>query len=321
MEDCAYRPFDTRRTIFDRNVVSILRDAVMQQLRCGPNLALLTSRVVNDADYAHAFVCNLPVDKIFLSSKTSTNAYAFPLYLYDRTPIEEQIGGRLTKRPNLARGFVTRLADQLGCRCVPEGRGKPPKTFGPEDVLGYVYAILHSPTYRERYREFLVGDDFPRIPVLDNVDLFFQLANLGLELISLHILHTPILAVCENPLSSPVGFPEPGDNLVESGHPKYLAPGDRDPLSREPLGQGRVYISRPNKNTGEPGQFFEGIMPEVWEFRIGGYHVCEKWLKDRRRRQLSDQEIVHYQKIVMAVGETIRFMAEIDELIPEWPIA
>jgi hypothetical protein len=67
-------------------------------------------------------------------------------------------------------------------------------------------------------------------------------------------------------------------------------------------------------------QYFEGVPLEVWNFQIGGYQVCHKWLKDRKGRTLTYDELTHYQKIVVAFKETIRLMAEIDELIPGWPV-
>ena len=115
-------------------------------------------------------------------------------------------------------------------------------------------------------------------------------------------------------------YPVRGDHLVEKGHPDYFAPDDKPPGGTEPLTEGRVYISRDNKKTGKRGQYFEGVPPEVWEFHVGGYQVCSKWLKDRRGRNLTFDEIQHYQKIVVALAETSRLMGEVDALIPSWPI-
>jgi hypothetical protein len=112
-------------------------------------------------------------------------------------------------------------------------------------------------------------------------------------------------------------------NSVEKAHPKYYPPGETPPGSENALRAGRVYISSGNPKEKKAGQYFEGVPPEVWEFYVGGYQVCEKWLKDRRGRQLSYEELEHYQKIVVAIKETIRIMAEIDDIIEAhggWPI-
>ncbi|MCB9391790.1 MAG: DUF559 domain-containing protein [Calditrichaeota bacterium] len=172
-------------------------------------------------------------------------------------------------------------------------RGTDGGLFGPEDVFYYIYAIFHAPTYRERYKEFL-KIDFPRVPLTSDVKLFANLVPLGHELAQYHLLEHPSLH------DTPIRFPEPGDNLCEK--------------IRYDEQHGRVYINKT--------QYFETIPQEVWEFHIGGYQVCEKWLKDRAKakRTLTLDDLKHYEKTVMALGETIRLMKEIDAAIPEWPI-
>ena len=101
---------------------------------------------------------------------------------------------------------------------------------------------------------------------------------------------------------------------------RYLAPGEPEPGTGKPLNKGRVYISSDAPTSGTKGQYFEGVPPEVWEFHIGGYQVCEKWLKDRRGRQLSYDDLTHYQKVVVALKETISLMEKIDDAVPDWPI-
>lgn len=125
-------------------------------------------------------------------------------------------------------------------------------------------------------------------------------------------------------LSQPItSFPVKGDNLVEAGHPRYLAPGEPEPGTGKPLAKGRVYISKDDAKTGKRGQYVEGVPPDVWEFQVGGYQVCDKWLKDRKGRTLTNADITHYEGIVVALNETIRLMAEIDQSIDAhggWPL-
>ncbi len=195
--------------------------------------------------------------------------------------------------------------------------------FSPEDVFHYIYTVLHAPTYRSRYAEFLKSD-FPRVPLTSDVKLFRTLCALGGELVALHLLESPKLA---KPIAR---FPVKGPNLVEKGFPKYAAPGEPEPGMGKKLTAGRVYISKGEPrgplahgrgSDGAPeGQYFEGVPPEVWNFHIGGYQVCEKWLKDRRERSLSYEDLEHYAKVVTALEETIRLMAAIDAAIPKWPI-
>jgi len=230
--------------------------------------------------------------------------------------------------PNLNPDFIDDVSQSLGLQFVPDGHGDLKETFGPEDVFHYIYAILHSPTYRERYKEFL-RIDFPRIPLTSDLELFETLCQKGADLVALHLLEPNYGAASwnrdktqPNPFHTVnVRYPVPGDDVVEKGHPKYVPPGERAPGSRELLEEGRVYIS--TEKQGQRGQYFEGVPPEVWEFHVGGYQVCKKWLKDRRGRKLSHDDKEHYKKIVMALGETIRLMREIDEVIEQhsgWPI-
>ncbi|MEK6336327.1 MAG: type ISP restriction/modification enzyme, partial [Acidobacteriota bacterium] len=303
VDDCAYRPFDNRRTVYDRNVVSILRTAVMNQLRDGKNIALVSSRVVNDSDFAHVFASNKPVDKIFLSNKTSTNAYVFPLYLYPehlkQLSLTAPTQGNHDRLINLASAFIAQLAGALKMGFITEEKGDLVKTFGPEDVFGYIYAVLHSPTYRSRYAEFL-KIDFPRLPLTSNAELFRGLCRLGSVLVELHLMERSTSAAITT-------YPVAGANEVVKV--RYTAPGE---AASE---QGRVWINRE--------QYFEGVPPEVWSFHVGGYQVCQKWLKDRKGRKLTYDDLTHYQRIVSALNETIRMMSEIDTAIDAhggWPI-
>ncbi|MCK4627819.1 MAG: transposase [Sedimentisphaerales bacterium] len=163
-------------------------------------------------------------------------------------------------------------------------------TFGPEDVFHYIYAVFHSPEYRKRYAEFL-KIDFPRVPMPEGKVLFRKLCATGEKLVKLHLMEADILEDQDNWTD----FDIEGSGIVEKGYPKYVVHADRPQ-------KGKVYINA--------DQYFEGVKPDVYEFHIGGYQVCEKWLKDRRERKLSYEDITHYQKIVLALGETIRLMNE-----------
>jgi predicted helicase len=170
-----------------------------------------------------------------------------------------------------------------------------PQGVTPEDIFHYAYAVFYSPTYRARYAEFL-KIDFPRLPLTGNRDLFFRLAALGGELVALHLMESPKL----NDLITE--YPVKGTDIVEKV--RYNDKGDR------------VWIN--------PTQYFGGVPAAIWNFHIGGYQVCEKWLKDRKGRKLTYEDTRHYQRIVVALNETIRDMTEIDEVIRQhgdWPTA
>ena len=173
---------------------------------------------------------------------------------------------------------------------IKEKLGKIPT---PEEIFYYAYAIFHSPTYRTRYAEFL-KIDFPRLPLTSNQKLFHELAIKGEELVNLHLMKSDIL----NTLTTT--YQAIGDNQVtEVTYNSELQ---------------RVYINKQS--------YFTDIPPHIWEFKIGGYQVLDKWLKDRKNanRKLSLEEIDHYQKIVIALTATLQLMQEIDRIIPGFPI-
>jgi hypothetical protein len=247
----------------------------------------------------------------------------FPLYLNHCAESTHPASNLKAVEPasrthNLSPDLVASLTGRYGLQFLPDGHGDLTSTIGPEDVFHYVYAVLHSPTYRVRYAEFLKRD-FPRIPFTSDRDLFRALCGLGADLVALHLLESDYAAASwtlsgePSPLDTPItSYPEPGDDLVERGLPRYLPPGEAEPGTGQRTELGRVYVNE--------RQYFDGVPPEVWEFHIGGYQVCEKWLKDRRGRNLSYEDKLHYQKVVIALEETIRLMAEIDDAIPSWPI-
>jgi len=191
--------------------------------------------------------------------------------------------------PNLAPQFVADLEARLGLTFIADGAGDLKKTFEPEDVFHYIYAVFHSPTYRTRYAEFL-KIDFPRLLLTSDRKLFARLVGYGAELVSLHLLKS---ATVDEFVTT---FPVSGSNTVE----------------RVQYEKRRVWINAT--------QYFGGVPEAVWEFQVGGYQVCEKWLKDRRGRPLSGDEITHYQRVVVALKETMRVMREIDRAIPGWPM-
>jgi len=309
-----YRPFDVRWLFYHKNAIDFGRPEVMHHLLAGPNLALCVGRqghVVGPSQWNLVF-CSKNIADFNLFYRGGH--LVFPLYLYPKSSDQlrtEDTGhvwppGLNGRRPNLDFDLVQQLAARLALPFVPEPDSKPADEkrkplaergwFGPEDLFYYVYALLHSPAYRERYRDFLKLD-FPRLPFTSDRALFARLASLGAQLVALHLLEAPELKNPENWLTS---FPTPGDNRVEKGFPKY------HPKTR------RVRINS--------RQAFEGVPQAVWDFQIGGYRVAQKWLKDRRGRTLSSDELTHYQQVILALARTLDLMRQVDEAIPAWPL-
>jgi predicted helicase len=229
---------------------------------------------------------NLPLYLYETPKKTHRSGKAVMLALFEST------SDYVVRRPNISPAFLKELSIKLGLsQKTPFGL---PKGVTAEEIFQYVYAVLHSPTYRKRYSEFL-KTDFPRVPVTGDLKLFRDLAELGGQLVALHLLDADVAGVLNKPISP---FPIAGSNLVENVRytEKLL----------------RVHVN--------DSQYFDNVTPEAWAFHVGGYQVCDKWLKDRKGRKLSVDDIQDYQRIVVALLETIRLMQAIDERIPGFPL-
>lgn len=197
-----------------------------------------------------------------VSLQTKETGYAFPAYLYADDG---------TKVPNLNKEIFAKIKENL----IGD--------VAPEDIFDYIYAVLHSPTYREKYKEFL-KIDFPRVSYPKDNETFWKLVEKGRELRALHLLESPILS------QFITTFPVAGDNVVEK--PEYK--------------DGNVYINKT--------QYFGSVPDVAWNFYIGGYQPAQKWLKDRKGRVLSNDDLTHYQKIIIALNETHRLMNEIEKI-------
>jgi len=185
---------------------------------------------------------------------------------------------------------------------LSDDRRASAKGLTPEDIFHYAYAVFHSPCYRGRYAEFL-KIDFPRLPLVGNLEMFRKLAQLGADLVALHLLESPRL----------------------NNHITTLIGSDDFQVEKVSYSDETVWIDKATTRG------FRGVPEDVWNFYVGGYKVCEKWLKDRQAkggknprpgRVLNDDDITHYQEIIVALNETIRLMQEIDAVIEQhggWP--
>jgi len=253
-----YRPFDVRYTYYtgkSRGFQCMPRPEVMKHI-LEENLGLITVRQVAEGIFNHTYVSEMIIEsRITLSNKGI--GFLFPLYLY----------GITGKEPNINPEVFADLERKYGVR--PE----------PEAIFYYIYAVLHSPTYRKKYEQFL-RYDFPRIPFVDDYGEFKELSELGKELVELHLM--------KRSLPSAVKFDIPGSNTVEKV--KYEG--------------GRVWINKE--------QYFEGVPEDVWTFHIGGYQVLDKWLKSRKGRELDGGEVMHFIQVVEVIKKTLEIMARID---------
>ena len=277
-----YRPFDTRYVYYDTRLLQRARYDVMKQF-FNHNVGLILSRMVlGNYEWNDVFITKDITEKGIMAMRVSNTAPIFPLYIYEDDSNQTSFFDQ-SRKPNLNMDIVRELEQKLNLTFTPEKEDKT-GTFAPIDILDYIYGVLHSNKYRNKYKEFL-KIDFPRIPYPESSDYFFKIAKLGKQLREIHLLESPI--VNEFVTSYPVG----GDNEVVK--PEYK--------------DNKVYINKT--------QYFDNVPEIAWNFYIGGYQPAQKWLKDRKGRILSYEEVMHYQKIIKALLETHTIMQRLNEII------
>lgn len=275
LTDILYRPFDYRPIFYADYLIERPRERIMRHLLGGSNQALVVPRQSKDGPGA---LSALVTDRI--AAHKAVSAYdinsVFPLYLFSG---EDRLdAGKRT--PNVAPWVFASLESRFG------------EPVTPEAVFCYVYAVLYSEEYRGRYAPFLAAD-FPRIPFPESLRLFKLLAQLGAELVDLHLLRVS--------LQTTVQYIGTGTGRLSRS--KRLLRGYREK-------ERRVYVN-------EEGQYFEGISPRVWRYRVGGYPVLSRWLQDRAGRILTLEECRTFIRTAAAIERTIQVQERIDELIVE----
>ena len=305
-----YRPFDDRKTVYTGKTKGWFGypvDRIMRNMVEKDNLGLLVCKQQSTFDFQHVFLTRKVSDRNSVSMQTKESTHYFPLYLYPESSGQLSLGSAATRTPNLNLEIVNQIAKGLGLEFVPEKHLTPDpspqgegsrQTFAPIDLLDYIYAVLHSPNYRETYKEFL-KIDFPRVPYPTDVEKFWKLVALGGELRQLHLMESPTLA--QFITQYPVGGENEVDKIKFELYPDLTGFQNLSGLATP---HGRVYINSE--------QYFDSVPEVAWNFYIGGYQPAQKWLKDRKGRVLDFEDIMHYQRIIKALVETDRVMKKID---------
>jgi len=277
----SYRPFDNGFIYYDTKLLGRAREKTMYHLK-NENIGLILVAQPQAANLNYfdcVYITNCFTDtNMFRRGGPST----FPLYLYPATNGQQLIRQKIERTSNLNTEIVKQIAKKINLTFTNE-KETSIDTFAPIDILDYIYAVLHSPTYREKYKEFL-KIDFPRVPYPKDKDTFWQLVKLGGQIREIHLLESQTV---EKYITQ---YPIDGNNVVTK--PKYE--------------NGKVYIN--------DTQYFDNVPQTAWEFYIGGYQPAQKWLKDRKERKLEFDDILHYQKIIVALTETDRLMEEINKI-------
>ena len=302
-----YRPFDKKYIYFESEFIERMRGNVTKHLSGGNRISLIFSRsVVGDYEWNDIQVTKTMVEFGIMATRVGNGAPIAPLYLYPEENTQtELLDAKETptdtpKRvPNLDPEIVADIASAIGLTFTAE-KTDVAGTFAPIDILDYIYAVLHSPTYRETYKEFL-KIDFPRVPYPSDVETFWQLVALGGELRQIHLLESPQLKAQIKTLN--LAYPKQGDNSVTR---KMTTASIGFELNEGSETIGKVWIN--------DEQYFDNVPLIAWEFYIGGYQPAQKWLKDRRERSLDHNDVAHYMNIIAALSLTDSLMQQIDAI-------
>ena len=285
-----YRPFEIKKIYYKTELLGRSREKIMSNY-FKENIGLIISKQFGGHKHFILFITDSINDK---SSQPFAPYYNHPLYIYPKQ--KDRIFTEDYRKPNLNQEIVNEIVKKLALTFTNE-KETTENTFAPIDILDYIYAVLHSPTYRKKYKEFL-KIYFPRAPYPKDKNTFWQLVKLGGEIRQIHLLESPKV---EDYITS---YPKDGDNVIKT----KISIKDWE-LFDEEKQLGRIWINEE--------QYFDNIPLTAWEFYIGGYQPAQKWLKDRKERTLEFDDILHYQKIIVALSETDRLMKEIDKIAIE----
>ena len=293
--DYNYRLFDIKKAIYtgvSNGIMGRPRGRTMLHL-LNENISLITPKQTNK-DFKHCFLSKYICDaNLIASAKKFGCGSVFPLYLYPKGNNQQPIHGIQERIPNLKKEIIEQIASKLDLKFKNNKEGTK-GAFLPIDIFDYIYSVLHNPTYREKYKEFL-KIDFPRVPYPKDQSTFWKFVKLGGELRQIHLLESSIV---EQYITT---YPQGGSNTIT----RRIRQKDFE-IADDKKGIGRVWIN--------DEQYFDKVPLIAWEFYIGGYQPAQKWLKDRHSRTLSYEDIMHYQKIIVALTETDRIMKEIDKI-------
>jgi predicted helicase len=276
-----YRPFDIRHTYFTGKSSGFHcrpRPEIMRHM-LRENLALITPKQ-NKNEFGALVSGTIGAHKSVAAYDIN---YYFPLYLYPQVDREDLFSKHKSSERLL--NLNPKVVEELKA-----GYGQQPT---PEQIFHYIYAVLYAPAFKEKYAEFL-RSDFPRVPFTADRELFMGMASLGHRLTELHLLRSPDL---DQPAAR---FEGAGDGRVAKSKSEGFL---------YEVGEQRLYINKT--------QNFAPVPEEVWEYQVGGYQVCEKWLKDRKGRKLDHKNIQTYCRIVTALKITIEIQEELDALYPK----
>jgi len=276
LRPCLYRPFDRRVIFWADWMIDWPRQDIMRHMFARPNLALVARRQMPPTGSCNYFwiTDTIALDGLIRSDNRGSESI-FPLWL----DAESAAG-----RANFAPQFVAAIASELGLTW--DGRGESPadKTFGPTDVLHYIYALFNAPTYQQRYRENL-RRDFPRVLIPNCPSMWATFCDVGERLTKLHLMEP-------RPAEEPSGKP-PETVRLDTGFPKFA--------------MGKIWLGREGPVV--------AASERVWQYHVGTHQVCRKWLRDRR--DLGPKTLGRYKHMVAAIAETLELMERLEATVAD----
>lgn len=274
----SYRVFDDRFIYYHKTLLERDRKKIMENFLSKGNLGLIYRRQQLENNQSFYFLTKHITSDGFIRSDSSGSEVVAPLYIYKP---KDLLNNKDYREHNLNMDIVQELKQKMNLTFTPE-KENTKGTFAPIDILDYIYGVLYSQRYREKYKD-LLKIDFPRIPYPKNSEYFFKIAKHGEKLRKLHLLEDLNIDLLH--------YPDEGDNMI--GEVKYK--------------DGNVYINKT--------QSIRNVPEIAWDFYIGGYQPAQKWLKDRKGKFFTQEDLEHYSKIIHALTETHNIMQEIDEII------
>jgi len=274
IKEITWRPFDTRFTYYTGKSKGFHASPSVNVCKhmLYKNIGLLLPRQISKIAFRHVFCTRLIPEMCGISSATKEQNQLFPLYIYSNSSSD------IKREENFTENFRKFIDEKYG------------EKISPEQIFGYIYAVLHSPTYRSKYSEFL-GDKFARIPFTDDKKLFLQISKLGTKLTEVHLLET----ATDSDIGNFIGR---GSYLVDNV--KFI----------EKENQEKIIINSI--------QYFDNTPKNVWEFQIGGYMVIKKFLTARKSRKLSLDEVEKMTSIINAIAFTLEQIEKIDNITKSW---
>ncbi len=299
--EIAYRPFDNRWTIYGKETMDRPRPEIGKNVVNNRNMILCLGKegsAIGDNEWSLTYISTLPTD---INVIPRGGIYLFPLFIYNQkgevhTNFSSAIISQIEERTGLhmlsAKEEFWQIEPQTGYRMMDNAGDEDKDTFMPIDLLDYIYAVLHSRRYRQTYHECL-QDGFPTIPYPADAGYFRYMADLGGQIRRLHLL----VGISDQDFTTTYSISRPKDNNLCTLR-RFEPTGD---------GQGRVWINEQ--------QYFDHVPVQAWQMVVAGYQPLDRWLKDRKGKKLSSDEIEHYQKMIVAVQRQLEVMEMIDKII------